>query len=55
MKLEGYKFEKLERTAWILAYSIQGGNETLHEEPTKETRLEENLIPKQELHVDEAL
>ena len=45
----------MEIETWRLAHSGQGGNETLHEEPAEETRLEENLVPKQELHVDEAL
>ena len=38
-----------------MEHSGQGGNETLHEEPTEETRLEENLIPEQEIHVDDAM
>ena len=54
-KLAGYKVDKMEISSWILAHSGHGGNETLHEEPAKETSLEENLIPKQNLHVDEAL
>ena len=44
----------MEIASWRLEHSIQGGDETLHEEPTEETRLEENLIPKQEIHIDEA-
>ena len=35
--------------AWSLAHSRQERNETLNEEPTKETRLEEDLILEQEL------
>ena len=45
----------MEIAAWRLAHSIQGGDETLHEELVEETRLEENLIPEQKLHIDEAL
>ena len=51
----GYKVNKIETAAWILVHSIQGGNETLYEEPIEETRSKENLILEHELHVDEAL
>ena len=41
--------------SWKLAHSSQGGDETLDEELAEETRLEENFIPEQELHIDESL
>ena len=45
----------MEIAAWRLEHSGQGRNETLDEEPAKETRLEADLIPEQELQENEAL
>ena len=44
-KLAGYKVDKMEIAAWILAHLGQGRNETLNEEPAEEIGLKMDEIP----------
>ena len=48
-KLAGYKVDKAKIAAWRLAHSSQGRNETPNEEPIKESILEVDSIPQQEV------
>ena len=47
LRLHGYKVDKMEIEAWRLAHSGQEINETLNEEPIKETWLKVDVIPEQ--------